>query len=550
MPAADRNIEQLRQHLQLNLNQCRQGTLALFARLTKLVNDDRQLFDRLFFQQSHPEFSPIGWHLGHIAYVESIWILQKCAGLKVLDRSHHQLYAADGMPKCDRIHLPTFAQTCAWLDEVRTQVWQYLANAPLQEQERLWRWLLQHESYHSETIAFVAQMHYLKLGITSAVLGASESTDRLNYQDSLFLAGNKVQTNGQVKSAAKQLKPSISANGPAQASTFDLFITSPQEQINQVAENQPTRQVIAPTNLQTKQFAQSPDRSLMVEVSAGSFWQGSDAIDAFDNERSAHLVEVDRFWIDRYPITRKQFQEFMGAGGYQTQSWWSAAGWQWLQSLAEPIDRPLYWDAWSASEDDPVCGVSWYEADAYARFAGKRLPTESEWEKAAAWRSTDDNQDNQNKQGHKLTYPWSHTDETRIDQLPKSAIFADRHAGLEAIAEINHATELATITHYCNCNSDRAFTTPVDAYPHSISPAGCYDMLGNVWEWTATSFYPYPGFNSFPYQGYSGAYFDRQHFVLKGGSWASRPWLLRSSTRNWYYAYVREILAGFRCAYG
>jgi iron(II)-dependent oxidoreductase len=301
----------------------------------------------------------------------------------------------------------------------------------------------------------------------------------------------------------------------------------------------------------------------MVQVAAGYFEQGSDAIAAFDNERSSHQVYVDTFWIDRYPVTRQQFQVFMDAGGYKNKNWWSAAGWQWLQSLAEPIDRPLYWQAWQVSENDPVCGVSWYEADAYARFTGKRLPTESEWEKAASWRSSMNKSSANNGHGHaqtgyKLIYPWSKTPEMGlgINSSSGSGFASDNGnngklnpANMTASARLSEINQIQNITEDCNCNSDRYATTPVDAYPHSVSPYGCYDMLGNVWEWTATSFYPYPGFASFPYQGYSGAYFDRQHFVLKGGSWASRPWLLRSSTRNWYYASVREIWAGFRCAY-
>ena len=154
----------------------------------------------------------------------------------------------------------------------------------------------------------------------------------------------------------------------------------------------------------------------------------------------------------------------------------------------------------------PVCGVSWYEADAYARFIGKRLPTEAEWEKATSWNVVTEQQH---------TYPWG---------------------------------QEAPNPHRCNHNNLIGQTTPVNAYPMGQSAYGCYDMLGNVWEWTATWFDAYAGFVAYPYRGYSQAYFDGQHRVLKGGSWATPPWAMRSSFRNWYYPGIRQILAGFRCA--
>ncbi|AFY68542.1 hypothetical protein Pse7367_0225 [Thalassoporum mexicanum PCC 7367] len=587
MQATDCDSSQLRSRLILDLQQCRQGTMDLFTNITRVTHGDRQLFDRLFFQQSHPEFSPIGWHLGHIAYVESIWILQNCAGLKVLEPEHHQLYAADGMPKNDRVNLPTFTETCAWLEQVRNQAWEYLAIAPIQEQARLWLWLTQHESYHSETIAFVVQMHYLQLGVTS---NESESivfsnhlehsdqldpSDRLGCFDRLGNSSLSSSLNGakqrSTDSSSTPGNPSNRSgnglgldhdrngdrNGDRNAS--DLSQDTPQSVLN--GQVRSLLQLNQPHDQSAQKYAQQythdlldspiqpgqkPDFANMVQIAASNFWQGSNEIAAFDNERSAHLVFVDDFWIDRYPVTRGQFQEFMDAGGYQDRALWSQSGWQWLQSQTEPIDRPLYWHSWQVDDNHPVCGVSWYEANAYARYAGKRLPTESEWEKAAAWRSGNHNQerDQERDQGQKLTYPWRRESGLGISASAKNPIEQKNELELAAMLDI---TEIAA---HCNCNSDRHSTTPVDAYPDSQSPAGCDDMLGNVWEWTATSFYAYPDFASFPYQGYSGAYFDRLHYVLKGGSWASRPWLLRSSTRNWYYAYVREILAGFRCAYG
>ncbi|MEJ1934970.1 SUMF1/EgtB/PvdO family nonheme iron enzyme, partial [Nostoc sp. NIES-2111] len=247
----------------------------------------------------------------------------------------------------------------------------------------------------------------------------------------------------------------------------------------------------------------------MVHIPAGEFEVGNNSMDALDNERPAHRIYLDSYWIDRYPVTCGEYQVFIEAGGYQNPEWWSVKGWQWLQT--EQVTQPLYWNsdrlrrgvAHRTSNNHPVYGVSWYEAEAYSRFVGKRLPTEAEWEKAASWET---------KANRRRIYPWG--EDTPTPQ---------------------------------HCNYDGFKTTPVNAYPQGQSAYGLYDTLGNVWEWTASWFDGYQGFASYPYKGYSQVYFDQKHRVLKGGSWASRPWVLRSSFRNWYYPQVRQIFAGFRC---
>ncbi|HEY9750689.1 MAG TPA: DinB family protein, partial [Allocoleopsis sp.] len=138
-----------RQQMQQWLQDCRTGTLALFQGVDP----------ETFRQQIHPEFSPIGWHLGHIAFTEGLWILEHCAGQPSLLPQYRRLFAADGLPKADRCNLPNFEEICTYLETVRTPVLQYLETAPLDEQERLWRWLLQHESQHCETISFLLQLH-------------------------------------------------------------------------------------------------------------------------------------------------------------------------------------------------------------------------------------------------------------------------------------------------------------------------------------------------------------------------------------------------------
>lgn len=412
------DLEACRQQLKQQFLRSRRLTLALFDGV------DSEAFSR----QAHADFSPLGWHLGHIGFTEELWLLKHCAGYAPICPSYHRLFAADGLPKDQRCHLPSLTEISSYLEQIREQVLDYLAIAPLAEQAWLWRWLLQHESQHVETICWVLQ---------------------LQRQPSPWM--------GQLQ---------LGGSAP----------------------------VYRPTS------------SKMVCVQAGISEQGNNSLDALDNEKPAHAVELETFWLNQYPVTQGQYQAFIDAGGYSEARWWSPAGWRWLQD--HPVAHPLYW--LPNAGNHPVCGVSWYEADAYARFVGKRLPTEAEWEKAAAWNPLTLEQQR---------YPWG-----ALEPTPQ----------------------------HCNHNYQHAHprgTTPVDAYPLGQSPVGCYDMLGNIWEWTDTWFHAYDGFNAYPYPGYSQVYFDHQHRVLKGGSWATCAPALRSAFRNWYQPEARELFAGFRCAH-
>ena len=372
-----------------------------------------QIDETLFSQQAHPEFSPIGWHFGHIAFTEAYWVMTRLAKLPIESPEKYQLlFAADGLPKQERQNLPTIATIEQYLETVRTRTLDYLEIAPLAQQERLWRWLIQHESQHCETISLLWQLHQQrKLNI-------------FNWNKSQLTTGEDTA-----------------------ASTTHV--------------------------------------TQMVQVKEGEFTLGSNRVNALDNERPAHKIYLDTYWIDRYLVTCGQYWQFMHAGGYQQRKYWSEAGWQWLQK--NPVDRPLYWADNPDWVDHPVSGINYYEAEAYAQFVRKRLPTEAEWEKAALGASL-------------------------------------------------------------NCNHSRSIghTTPVNTYPEP-STYGCQDMLGNVWEWTTSWFAGYPGFTPYPYSGYSAAYFDDQHRVLRGGSWATSSNTLRISFRNWYHPEVRQIFAGFRC---
>jgi iron(II)-dependent oxidoreductase len=430
------SIQSCREAIYRDLQQCRRGTFKLFTDID---------YDT-FCRQAHPDFSPVGWHLGHIAYTEDLWLLQRCAGLKPVFPEYHQLFAADILPKKQRVFLPTLPEVELYLDAVRKKVLDYLEFAPIEEQERLWRFIIQHESQHCETVAFVLQMQRKKEEESSTTHLVTDLRDLRDV------------TNRRKKKEGRLI------------ADYQLLITD----------------------------------SPAIEIPGGEFYMGSDAAEALDNERSRHLCYLEAYSIDRYPVTCGQYRDFMESGGYQNPDWWSADGWKWLESAK--VDRPLYWSENPAFNNHPVCGVSWYEAEAYCNFTGKRLPSEAEWEKAASWDATN--------QTYRI-YPWG-------EEQPNGSL--------------------------CNHGNNIANTSPVDAFPKGASAAGCWDMLGNVWEWTASTFDAYPGFESYPYRGYSQVYFDGEHRVLKGGSWATFPQALRSSFRNWYYPGVRQIIAGFRCA--
>ncbi len=153
----------------------------------------------------------------------------------------------------------------------------------------------------------------------------------------------------------------------------------------------------------------------------------------------------------------------------------------------------------------PVCHVCYWEAEAYARWAGKRLPTEPEWEAAASWDPD---------AGEKLFYPWG-------EETP-----TPKHTNLDALL---------------------FETTPVGSYPDGVSPIGCWDMLGNVWEWTSTDFHGYPGYETFPYPEYSEFFFGAEYRVLRGGAWATRFGAIRNTFRNWDYPTRGQIFSGVRC---
>jgi sulfatase modifying factor 1 len=254
----------------------------------------------------------------------------------------------------------------------------------------------------------------------------------------------------------------------------------------------------------------------MVFVPAGNFTMGSSAGNS--DELPVHTVYLNAFYIDKYEVTNAQFKSFIDAGGYTTQAYWSAAGWSARTSGGWTL--PYYWTAGTyhsgtAWPNFPVVGVSWYEAEAYANFAGKRLPTEAEWEKAA--RGTD-----------QRTYPWGNSiDGSRANYWASGDPYD------------NNSTPVGFY-------DGRLHPNPPFQTTNSPSPYGAYDMAGNAWEWVA-DWYDANYYSVSPSSNPPGP-LTGSYRVLRGGGWLDYTYCLRSAFRlglnpNYRYSYI-----GFRCA--
>jgi gamma-glutamyl hercynylcysteine S-oxide synthase len=412
------------------------------------------LSDEALRMQHDPLMSPILWDLGHIAHFEELWLTRNLDGpIEFVEMPG--LYNPFEHPRSARggLALPDLAHSRDIMDEIRGRVLGRLvtmdpdASNPLLRDGFVYQMVLQHEYQHNETILQTLQ---LKRGAPYMPLARLE-------------AGVDAQ--------------------PA-------------------APNRPVPET----------------RGEMVRFPGGRVTIGTnDRSAAYDNERPAHAVDVAPFWIDTHPVTNRDFLIFIAAGGYESPQYWSAAGWRWRTDSSAVA--PKHWvhhdGVWRTRTMDrsgpvdpahPVCHVSWYEAEAFARFAGKRLPTEIEWEAAASWDPAT---------GASRAYPWG-------DALPDRTL-----ANVDQLA---------------------FGTAAVGTYPANVSPIGCSGMIGDVWEWTASDFGPWPGFESFPYSEYSEVFFGTEYKVLRGGSWATRPGAIRNTFRNWDYPIRRQIFSGFRCA--
>jgi ergothioneine biosynthesis protein EgtB len=265
--------------------------------------------------------------------------------------------------------------------------------------------------------------------------------------------------------------------------------------------------------------------SAMINIPGGVFELGySGSSFCYDNELPEHKVYLQPYMIDVAPVTNGEYMKFIEDGGYQDYSYWLADGWDLIKE--QQLNAPLYWVKEKATNEDdngfvwkkkdfrglnqidpkePVVNVSYYEADAYARWADKRLPTEAEWEKAASW-----NEELQRK----TLYPWGDEQPTR------------KHANL--------------------FESYLWGPTKVGTYPAGMSHYGCHQMIGDVWEWTSSEYVLYPGFKS-KFSEYTDKWTINQK-VLRGGCFATPTGQIRNSYRNYFKPHERILFAGFRCA--
>ncbi|HEU5130765.1 MAG TPA: SUMF1/EgtB/PvdO family nonheme iron enzyme, partial [Pyrinomonadaceae bacterium] len=263
----------------------------------------------------------------------------------------------------------------------------------------------------------------------------------------------------------------------------------------------------------------------MAEIEGGLFWLGYDRAGAnrsydfsFDNEKPAHQVFMQDYALDKALVSNGDFLEFINDGGYQNFRWWFSEGWAAVNG--EQWRAPLYWEQhdseWmirdfgglhpaTSKSNEPVSHVSFFEASAYAKWAGKRLPTEAEWEKAACYDA---------RRNVRTAFPWGDTDPTSGN----TNLFEN---GFWSVA-------------------------PIGAFPEGANANGCHQMIGDVWEWTTSDYVPFPGFKS-EFDEYNDKWFVNQK-VLRGGSFATPQVHIRATYRNFFHANERWMLSGFRCA--
>jgi iron(II)-dependent oxidoreductase len=404
--------------------------------------------------QHSPLMSPLVWDLAHIGNQEELWLVREAGGRPGLRPDLDPLYDAFRHPRADRPALPLLGPDEArqYVSDVRAQTAEVLAavdTAPNDSQERAGR--------------------LLSDGFVFGMLAQHEQ-----QHDETMLATHQLRSGPAVLDAPEPpAAPADAAGLPAE-----------------------------------------------VLVPGGPFTMGtSTEAWALDNERPHHTVDVAAFWLDTVPVTNGAYLEFIAAGGYEDPRWWTAEGWRHVREAG--LNAPLFWsyDAGAAvwtrrvfgwtepvRTEEPVVHVCWYEADAYARWAGRRLPTEAEWEKAAR---------HDPATGRSRRYPWGDA-----DPGPEHANLGQRHLR----------------------------PAPAGSYPAGAAPCGARQLIGDVWEWTSSDFTAYPGFEAFPYKEYSDVFFGPDYKVLRGGSFGADQVAVRGTFRNWDYPIRRQIFSGFRTA--
>jgi iron(II)-dependent oxidoreductase len=403
------------------------------------------LDDDDLIRQHSPLMSPLVWDLAHIANQEELWLLRAVGGRDPVRPEIDPLYDAFEHPRSERPSLPLLppGEARTYAGDVRGRVLDLLGRTPL------------------------AGARLIAGGFAFGMIAQHEQ-----QHDETMLITHQLRRGAPVLSAPPPPPPPGDAAGlPAE-----------------------------------------------VLVPGGPFTMGTSTEPwALDNERPAHTVDVPPFFIDTVPVANAAYAAFIADGGYDDERWWTPAGWQHVRGAG--LSAPLFWtrdgDGWAQTRfgvaepvppAEPVLHVSWYEADAFARWAGRRLPTEAEWEKAARFDPAS---------GRSRRYPWGDG-----DPAPVHANLGQRHLR----------------------------PAPAGSYPDGAAPCGARQLIGDVWEWTASDFLPYPGFAAWPYREYSEVFFGSDYKVLRGGSFAVSPVACRGTFRNWDYPVRRQIFAGFRTA--
>ncbi len=431
------------------------------ARTVSLLSSVSEADQRI---QHDPLMSPVLWDLGHIAHFEEVWLVENLGGSTNGAEGLRGMYNPVENPRRTRAELPLpgVAECFEYMSGVRQAVLERLATLDLTTEDPLldhgfvFRMVLQHEYQHNETILQTLQLK-----------------------------------------GGEPYHPAESVPHPVRPEDHPPEHDPP--------EHHPPEH-------------HSLGEGTMVRFPGGVVAIGTDDRSAsYDNERPLHSVELAPFLIDVMPVTEAAYAVFIAEGGYETRALWSDEGWAWRTESG--VRHPKYWrsgeEGWEIRVMDrilppdsgrPVCHVCYHEAEAYASFAGKRLPTEFEWEAAATWDQAT---------GTQRTYPWG--------EEPPTQAFAN--------------VDVLTFG-----------PAPAGTYVSNVSPIGCYGMIGDVWEWTSTNFQAYPGYETFPYAEYSEVFFGDEYKVLRGGAWATRGAAIRGTFRNWDYPIRRHIFSGFRCA--
>jgi iron(II)-dependent oxidoreductase len=417
------------------------------------------LDDATMHRQHDRIMSPLVWDVGHVGNFEELWALREVAGRPAHDPALDHVYNPFENPRWVRADLPILQRPEAerYLADVRAGALEVLRTAPLEPERPLladgyvFRMLVQHEAQHQETMLQTLDLSGFAPPHPAVVAGR---------------AGIGAAT------AAAVIRPA-----------------------------RPRR----------------VDDGERLRVPGGPFRMGTDdRTAAYDNERPGHTVDVPTFDIDRFPVTVRRWAEFIDADGYDRPELWDEAGGAWLAETGHRAPQGWIPDGdggWlvrrfghvaTLDPREPVQHVSAHEARAFARWAGGRLPTEAEWEKAAA---------HDPATGASRTYPWGET-------APTPA-----HANLDLAAW---------------------GPAPVGGYPAGASAYGVEQMLGDVYEWTSSPFAGYPDYQTFPYREYSEVFFGDAYLVLRGASWATSGWVARSTFRNWDYPQRRQLFAGLR----